>query len=269
MTTTFDCPGCGRAISTEASAGESVLCPFCQQVVTVPAAAGPPLAGAGEVPYAAMPQQPKRMGLAIAALVCGIVGLAACFPLAAVGLILGIVALVKANREPSEYGGKGLAIAGICTGGLGIVVLPATIGMLMAILMPSLSQAREQSRRVQCASNLCALAQGMNLYAERNDGAFPPDFQALIESVPLRHKLFHCPSLGAKVGDLDACYVLIAGQRTSDEPTNVLVYERSDCHGRAGGNVLFVDGHVEFVEPYSRVEELVEQTRQRLAERGR
>ena len=33
-------------------------------------------------------------------------------------MILGIVALVKANNRPNEYGGKGLAIGGIVTSGL-------------------------------------------------------------------------------------------------------------------------------------------------------
>jgi len=46
------------------------------------------------------------------------------------------------------------------------------------------------------------------------------------------------------------------------------VYEK-DWHSGEGGNVLFVDGHVEFVKPYSRVEELVQATKTRIAEKPR
>jgi prepilin-type processing-associated H-X9-DG protein len=43
------------------------------------------------------------------------------------------------------------------------------------------------------------------------------------------------------------------------------MYEKKGCHTENGGNVLFADYHVEWVEPYSRVEKLVAKTKQRLA----
>ena len=73
-------------------------------------------------------------GLAVAALVCGIVGL--CVPLLGiVAIILGVVYL--ARPQPS---GRGLAIAGIVTGVLGLL---STVALLLALLLPALRQARQ------------------------------------------------------------------------------------------------------------------------------
>lgn len=67
-----------------------------------------------------------KRGLAIASLVTGIVSLV--FSLVMVGalfaiggIILGIVALVKANNEPQVYGGAGLAKGGIAASGFAVV----------------------------------------------------------------------------------------------------------------------------------------------------
>lgn len=86
-------------------------------------------------------QAAPRKGLAVASLVVGIVS---CFTFggllgigASAGVILGIVAMVKANRYPSEYGGKGLATGGMVTSVLSIVIL-VPIGLVAAIAIPNL-----------------------------------------------------------------------------------------------------------------------------------
>jgi uncharacterized membrane protein len=72
---------------------------------------------------------PSNNPMAVASLVCGIVSLVGgliCFfgALAAVpGLVLGIVGLNRINRSNGMEKGKGLAIAGIVTSAVGLVVL--------------------------------------------------------------------------------------------------------------------------------------------------
>ena len=61
------------------------------------------------------PTQP-RQGLAIASLVIGILSVPTlgCLGVGAVlSIVLGITALVRAGRDPREYGGRGFAIGGI------------------------------------------------------------------------------------------------------------------------------------------------------------
>ncbi len=72
-------------------------------------------------------QQPKGgKGMAIASMILGIVSLVLCFywflglPTALVGLILGIVAINRASRNFGA--GKGFAISGIVTSGLGLLL---------------------------------------------------------------------------------------------------------------------------------------------------
>lgn len=86
----------------------------------------------GLAPYPMMtPVGPLPTGLAVASMVVGIVsffiGWCGWFiPLPITGLVLGIVALQKANR--GQAGGKGMAITGIVLGGL------ATLASILAII---------------------------------------------------------------------------------------------------------------------------------------
>jgi prepilin-type N-terminal cleavage/methylation domain-containing protein/prepilin-type processing-associated H-X9-DG protein len=54
-----------------------------------------------------------------------------------------------------------------------LLVVIGIIAILIALLLPSLSRAREQARRVQCLSNLRQLAMAAQHYAAANSGMFP------------------------------------------------------------------------------------------------
>ncbi len=135
---TFECPVCGEAVSVEA-AGQ---CPHCSREIAVPGGtpAPPSTGGVPDPPptepppvrlgYAVATGQPASQGLAIASLVCGIVGslglhMGVVGVVGLGGLVLGIAASYKAKRQPTKYRGRGMAIIGICTGtiGLGFAVL--------------------------------------------------------------------------------------------------------------------------------------------------
>lgn len=55
-----------------------------------------------------------------------------------------------------------------------LLVVVAIIAVLAAILLPSLSAAREQSKTVQCLSNTRQLARGFHTYANEYDGTLVP-----------------------------------------------------------------------------------------------
>jgi competence protein ComGC len=288
---TFACPACGKTIGAEVPSGSSVTCPLCQQVVTVP----------GDVPMAVAipptsPTDPRwqgasspavRQGLAIASMVLGILGLAtSCLPvLGLVALILGVVALVKASRRPGEYGGQGFAIAGVCLGGVSLLLCVVVLPMMIAIMLPSLSRARELAKRSVCAANLSGTGVALRMYAGQYNGQYPPDVDALVSSGVAQVSQFVCPSttdhdaasmsytpgqpLPPKIQEvLHSCYDYIPGQTPDSHPENVLMYEKRDCHQGEGGNVLFADHSARWLEPYSEVERLVEQTKARLAGGG-
>lgn len=75
-----------------------------------------------------------RQGLAVASLIIGIISILTVGLLlvgAILGLVLGLVALRRAQRQPAQYGGLGYAIAGITTSAVGIMC-----GGLLLIAIP-------------------------------------------------------------------------------------------------------------------------------------
>ncbi|MBI2850700.1 MAG: DUF4190 domain-containing protein [Chloroflexi bacterium] len=82
----------------------------------------------------------KRRGFAIASLIFGIIG---GYPLASsasiVAVILGHVALSKLKNNPDIYSGKGLAIAGLILGYVGLA-LAVMLGVMRGILKAKLAE---------------------------------------------------------------------------------------------------------------------------------
>ena len=54
-----------------------------------------------------------------------------------------------------------------------LLVVIGIIALLISILLPSLSKARETANRVKCGSNLRQMGQALQLYANENNGNFP------------------------------------------------------------------------------------------------
>jgi hypothetical protein len=87
----------------------------------------PPMGGTG---WQAPPPPPfpgggnKQQGFAIGSLVCGILSIVCCMGLftGIPAVILGVIAMNKEKAEPANYGGKGMAMAGTITGGIGILL---------------------------------------------------------------------------------------------------------------------------------------------------
>ena len=57
-----------------------------------------------------------------------------------------------------------------------LLVVIGIIALLVGILLPALSQARESARAIKCAANLRGVGQGLNIYAAANHGVFPASY---------------------------------------------------------------------------------------------
>jgi prepilin-type N-terminal cleavage/methylation domain-containing protein/prepilin-type processing-associated H-X9-DG protein len=91
-----------------------------------------------------------------------------------------------------------------------LLVVIGIIAVLIGILLPSLSKAREHSRKTKCMANLRSLGQGMVMYANQNQDRLPNSnpFQTVDAPAETTHVLkqlceqflggsvgvFHCPS---------------------------------------------------------------------------
>jgi hypothetical protein len=82
-------------------------------------------------PYAYV--RPPDQGMAVASLVCSLIGLVMCFP-AILGIIFGHIALSKAKR--GEAGGQGMAQAGMIIGYVvtGLWLIPLLLWFLFVVL---------------------------------------------------------------------------------------------------------------------------------------
>ncbi len=91
-----------------------------------------------------MEQRDLKKGLAVFSLVLGVINLFTVGLLgvgALLGIVLAVVAMNRAKRNPHVYGGKGLATAGLVTSILSLVIM-VPIGVIAAIAIPNLLAAR-------------------------------------------------------------------------------------------------------------------------------
>ncbi|NOX59879.1 MAG: hypothetical protein GXP29_13620, partial [Planctomycetes bacterium] len=114
----------------------------------------------------------------------------------------------------------------------------ATTAVLVSILLPSLSRARELSKRLVSASNLKGLGTACLIYAYDHNGQFPPNLQTLIDSGDILEKRLYDPNGDSSVWS----YKYITGHGDNSAPRWVVAYESYPGQTEEGGNVLFADG---------------------------
>ncbi|HOY58965.1 MAG TPA: DUF4190 domain-containing protein [Verrucomicrobiota bacterium] len=230
----------------------------------VPAPASPP--GAPGQPCPA--KEGKTSRLAIASLVLGMLGILSCGVTALIGLVLGIVALVRINRGGGAQKGQGVAIAGIAVSAAFLLFMPVMAG----IMLPALAKAKSQAQSITCMNNLKQLALGALMYANDYNDQLPPAdawCDAVLKYTAGSEAVFHCPSGApgqrchygynarltgkslASVKDPDKVVLFFevdGGWNVSGGPELMLASPR---HARARG-VAYLDGHCVMIRNDSR-----------------
>ncbi len=184
-------------------------------------------------------QRKMAAKLAVAALVLGICGFIPILGLLCgpTGIILGIVALAKNTSR------KGMATAGLITGGVGILLhlVAVPVGMYYA---------KEKVKQIVCASNLRSIGLEVSFYAAENEDAFPPDLEMLISGEAIYESLLKCPS--AQSGRACDYFYSPPAKKTTDVDVmnyqdTILACDFKDNHGGKGRNVLLADGHTQWM----------------------
>lgn len=183
----------------------------------------------------------KTSVLAILSLVFGILGVFTCGSTALIGLILGIIALVKVGNSRGELQGKGLALAGTIVSGLFLLMLP----IWAAMLLPALAAAKAKAQLITCVNNEKQLALAVRIY-EGDNKHFPPaaTWCDAIQSDVGNEKVFKCPAANAasrcdyayndKLDGMDADKV---------DPQTVMIFEADNGWNAHGGPELLSPRH--------------------------
>lgn len=264
------CPHCGQPYSVTpeqmaAMAGRMFPCSKCGKAFTLSAdatggavSAYPPNVNQGPISYDSTGPGTKSNPLAIASLITGVLLCIPIFP-AIAAIICGALGMKRA-KDPN-VGGKGMAVAGLTLGIVGLLGWVAYGLLMVSILVPSLSRARETAQRVQCASNMRQIGMAILLYTNENRGEYPPKLEDLLLTQDINSLVFVCPSTNdtaapgatgpAQAPNLSTgghlSYVYVgAGLTNSTSAETIILYEPMTNHGGDGMNVLYGDGHVEF-----------------------
>ncbi|HYE03897.1 MAG TPA: DUF4190 domain-containing protein [Planctomycetota bacterium] len=196
----------------------------------------------------------------VAALILGILailvpGLGIIF--AIVAIILGIVVLTRRREEPGPARGHGKAIAGIVTGGIGLLLVPVHAGLLI----PALMFARTSANATASGNNLRSITTACSLYQADHGGPerlWPTDLAVLQRELDLPVTLFQAKD-GSAVPPPHYLYVRPAPNAPADQ---LVLIENPAIRPRRV-MAAFVDGHVRRV-PRGEVEALWDEA-QRLA----
>lgn len=187
---------------------------------------------------------PAKNGLSVASLVLGVISIVPCSIFAGIpAIITGHIALNRANKSPSEYGGKGLAKAGLILGylslALGLMILPAMV-------LPALAKGKARAQEAQCRNNLRQIGLAARMYAEENEQKWPSDLLSLSNYLQSPRLLVcNVDRKGKSVDDWSAVRstnlsynLLVAGEKI-DRPNTPIIR----C--RVHGSVVRADGSVQ------------------------
>jgi type IV pilus assembly protein PilA len=157
------CPYCAKANEDYAQA-----CPFCGRNLVAQASA-PGV-------YSGMPPgNTETSGKAIGSLVCGI--LFFFLPAAIAAVVLGHLSLSEIRQSAGRLAGRGMAIAGLVLGYLGLSFIPILI--IAAIAIPNLLRAKMAANEASAVGSLRTINTGCATYATEHK-SFP---SALISEV--------------------------------------------------------------------------------------
>jgi hypothetical protein len=121
---------------------------------------------------------PKTSGLAITSLILGILGFCTA-GLAGIGAVIcGHMALSQINKSQGRETGGGLAVTGLVTGYLSILLVP--IAILAGIAAPVFGAVKERGELTKALGDVKQLGTACKIYAVDHEGNYPKTLEELV-----------------------------------------------------------------------------------------
>jgi prepilin-type processing-associated H-X9-DG protein len=211
--------------------------PYPPQSPQPPYGGPPPYGQPGGYPggqYGGPPQSAATSGWATASLILGILSFFVPFAGSLAAIITGAVGINKTG--PGKAGGRGLAVAGLSMG-----IASILIGFVMvSIMLPALSKAREAANQIKCSANLRQIGNAVFTFANANNGKLPPALDSATLGSYLNGSVPVCPVDGQPYHYVKPTESNIAKIRDAD--MRVIAYDDPQHHD--GKMIaLFADGH--------------------------
>lgn len=207
-----------------------------------PLSAHPELAAM--LPAVAAPLNPAipTSQLAIWSLVAGVSGFMCLFT-GPIGVVLGFMARSRIKRSDGKLAGNGLALAGIITGALSLLLSLVGIALVLPMMKLQQRQAFQRAHTINCVNNVKQLSLAVRIYAGDNEDVFPPGTnwcEAVFSNVGSQ-KVFWCPGETNQARSAYALNAAVAGLKEEDvAPDTVVLFESDAGWNASGGKELMI-----------------------------
>lgn len=175
----------------------------------------------------------KTSGMAVASMICGILGLLLWLPCIP-AIILGHLGLSAIKKSAGALKGSGMAVAGLVTGYIMIAALPV-IAILASLAVPAFNAVQAQGDQLKVVNNAKQIVIGMKQYSSDHDGKYPASLDMLFdEQILTDRRLLTFPTRmnvpgqgweypGADHTDTDPGSVVILRSKKADRMKKIIV----------------------------------------------
>jgi hypothetical protein len=161
----------------EGLAGWEPLAKLLPPPLTQPVFAELGIFGSTPAPFAlSSSARQETSGLAIASLVCGILGLLLFLP-SIPAIILGHLGRSEIKSSPGTRTGAGMALAGLIMGYLGLV----WIAIFCSLAVPDFTKVQQQAEQITVVNHARRLVRALKTYSAEHEGKYPPTLDTLFD----------------------------------------------------------------------------------------
>lgn len=189
---------------------------------------------------AALPAGPAPApGIAVTSMVAGIASILLC-GLGGIGSLVAIIcghkAMSRINASGGTVGGRGMAVTGLITGYISLVLAVISyIAIFASLAMPALTKVQERGNTTKQISHARQLQMACMLYATEHQGKYPDSLEQLVEQQLLEAEFYQQASqfkVPGWKGEPGFQYLGAGKDDTIPGDTPILISNAEDWQGR-------------------------------------